>query len=286
MHAAARSCRGTGARALNSRCSGSLIATTLIAAAIGGLEALRPTIVQDRGQDFAAFSGEIPRTPQQVREIVLAASVALSAIGGLWVVTRPGAAWFRLGAMLLALPIVALYLAYMAAEADQRMLAAVNLGLGLALVAGLTGLTVLPLRLLDYRLKRPAAARASGVAATSLPGRLVSRGAAVAVIVALAAMLPLSKPLSRGVFARLSPPATAFAAWIKPRDRLALQKTYRLRLRSISVQRLRTIQFSGRYKLEPRPLEIPAFPGGRWLGIQGPIEGSTGGPLEDARTRS
>ncbi|HZN32468.1 MAG TPA: hypothetical protein VFB80_01570 [Pirellulaceae bacterium] len=261
---------------------GLLIATTLIAAAIGGLEALRPAMTQDRSPDFLFVLGELPRRPQQVREIVLAAAVALSAIGGLWVVARPGAAWFRLGGIALALPVAAVYLAYMTGEADQRTSVAVNLGLGLALVAGLTGLSVLPLRMLDFRLKRPAAAGARSVAAAPKLGQLASRGAAIAVVVALVGLLPFSKPLTRSLMGGLSPPATAFAAWIQPRDRLALQKSYRLRV--VQSLRLRSIRLGFELKqpaspLPPRPLEIPSF-----REIDGWEYRTYSGPLMDGRS--
>jgi hypothetical protein len=226
---------------------GLLIATTLIAAAVGGLEALRPTIGGDRA---AVLLGEISRPARQVRELVLGVSVALAAIGGLWVVARPGAIWFRLAAVLATIPVLAGYLTHLAGVTDERTTAAINLALSLAWVAGLTGFTILPLRLLDYRLMRRAKAPAAVRVEAPSKVRQVARWAAVAVAVTFLVIVPVSYWSGTSRTARKSTPTAIFAAWIQPpRPRIVIWD--RLMQLQISIH-----SYSGGTQLVPKP--IPA----------------------------
>ena len=200
--------------------------TTLIAAAIGGLEALRPTIGTQRGSqvgDLSVWLAEIHPdqsaswwTPQQARRIVLAAALSLSAVGGLWIVVRPGADWFRLAAVAAAIPILAGYLTNLSGETGERTMVAVNLGLGLAMVAALTSLSVLPLRLLDYRLQRKALQVNSIKPQHADRSRLMSRAAVLSTVVLLLGLPVAIQPLVRRYQSYLNPPQAAFARWISP----------------------------------------------------------------------
>jgi hypothetical protein len=147
---------------------GLILATTLIAATIGGLEALRPTL-QRPGDDgarlVALIEGREPppviiwASPRFIRQSVMAAGVALAALGGLWIVLRPGAIWFRLGAVIVGIPALAAYLANLSDVADDEFrTTAANIATAWSAVALTAAFTALPLRLLDYRFQRKAKA--------------------------------------------------------------------------------------------------------------------------------
>jgi hypothetical protein len=223
---------------------GLLIATTLIAAAIGGLEALRPILSQDRGgrdgglevlfRDLSARERTAAPNSIFVRKFVMALAVALSGIGGLWVVMRPGAAWFRLGALAIAIPVLAVYLTRLAGITDETVTTALSLGLGFALVAAFTGLTLWPLRVLEFRLQRRPKAAASGAPLANR--RLADSAIPLAVAgLLLVAGWPLMPRLERMASARLQPPSQGFAEWIEPRLR---HRVYLSRLRTIKSLRL------------------------------------------------
>ena len=229
---------------------GLLVVTTLVAAAIGGLEALRPLLGQDRGEDFAALTlwmdsiddGPASVWPIAVRRFVMAIAASLAAVGGLWVVARPGAMWFRLGAVAATVPILAAYLANVSGEASERTTIAVNLGFGLGLVTILTGVSVLPLRMFDFRLQRKSAAAKSAQALQAERSRLVTRASVLCGITAVLVMLLASGPLVRRYESNLRPPATAFAHWISPPPPVVWEyrdlTTYWFRLRRIQVQQV------------------------------------------------
>jgi hypothetical protein len=124
----------------------------------------------------------------------------------------------------------------------------VNLSIALAAIALLTGLTVLPLRLLDFRLQRTvgdslresqsthlaprpsatadpsvlaeptreAAAPAEGGASSAAKRRLVGRVTALLGLALLLVGIPLANRLTKQNDV-LQPPSTAFAEWSNPR---------------------------------------------------------------------
>jgi hypothetical protein len=151
-----------------------MLATLLVAMTLGGLELLRPTIVAAEStnyySDLAAYFAqleanatygrlEITRglvpTAATVRQLVLSLAVAGSAAGGLAVVLRPGAIWLRLAIAGVTLPTLAVYLTHLAGAGDEAFATrATEMAVALASVAVLTGVGVLPLRLMGYRLLR------------------------------------------------------------------------------------------------------------------------------------
>jgi hypothetical protein len=135
-----------------------LVTTTLIGAAIACLEMLRPTflvISPEMGNDgFARWLRENQATT--VRQCVLSAAVAACSVAALAVVLRPGIAWLRLAILALAIPTICVYLTHLVGETtDSFALRAVELTAALAGPAVLVAITVLPLRLMGYRLMRP-----------------------------------------------------------------------------------------------------------------------------------
>jgi hypothetical protein len=211
-----------------------LATTTAIAAAIGALEALRPVISATDGgpllnlTDSLSMSRIVSRA-QHVREFVLSAAVSAAAVGGLWAMLRPGGTWLRLGGLVALIPVAAAYLAHLSESANDAMIVtAQNLAMGLAAVAGLVAISVLPLRLLGFRLQRPNRSSQPTPAQPIKTAPWIERTAA-AIIVCLALLLiPGSQihdsrsnwrlswnSLSWGTpHAAIAPPLNAFGQWI------------------------------------------------------------------------
>ncbi len=207
-----------------------LVATTLIAAAIGVLQWLHPTLSTADNSEFllpspvrtSAREG-LWITPQTVRQLVMAAAVAAAGVGGVWVVLRPGGMWLRGAALAVSLAMLGVYLPQLSGVPSQRLTeVAVNLTLALASISALTALTVLPLRLLNFRLQRPmAAATSANAAAPALDRpRLIRRMAALAgLILLLLGGIPLARYLHRSHGQSLESPTQSFAHWVDLRQR-------------------------------------------------------------------
>jgi hypothetical protein len=154
-----------------------LATTTLIALAIGGLELLRPTIlIVDRNASYEDFArlivasieaentsgrleiirGLVPG-PASVRQGVLSLAIAAAAAGGMAIVLRPRLIWMRLAIAAVALPMLGVYLTHLAsAPRDEFAARATELTAAFTAVSALSALSVWPLRLLGYRVLRPA----------------------------------------------------------------------------------------------------------------------------------
>ena len=221
-----------------------LAMTTLIAAAVGLLEWLRPmlsleSMVEDRGE--ITWLWETQRVEeggwmsrQNLRQPVMSAAVAISAVGAVWVVLRPGAVWLRLAAMAIGLAVFGTYQAHLLGVASEQFTEqAINLSLGLASVAALTAITVLPLRMMDFRLQRLAkAANTEPIVTASndspMPGanrtRLLGRVAALlGLLVLIAGGIPVLRHFYRpGAQTALQSPSQAFAHWMSPRQNLVI----------------------------------------------------------------
>lgn len=151
-----------------------LVITTLVALAIGGLQLLRPAIASHEPEltDFRVWLIEFERlamfgrvevvrglvpTPASLRQFVLVAAVAASALGALAAVLRPGAVWLRMAILAIAIPSGAAYLAHLTGGGGVWTGAsAADLTVAFAAVATLTAVSVLPLRLFGFRLHRNA----------------------------------------------------------------------------------------------------------------------------------
>jgi hypothetical protein len=222
---------------------GLLIATTAIAGGIGVLEALRPTLGSlSRDQlvdmsNFALLTPPSPRVAQQTRQLVMSASVALAALGGFWAILRPGASWLRLAALVGLILAIGIYLTHLSGAGDAAFAASAgSLACGLAMVAGLSGLSVLPIRLMGFRLQRSTPFTLQTSASQPIRMRWIERTAAVFLLAAAVAAIPLTRELLRrnsfrdvgringGVLAwgvttpsgQLQTPMQAFAEWIEP----------------------------------------------------------------------
>ena len=201
-----------------------LIATTLIAAAVGVLEGLRPILSGNIDQLSSAAryvfdSVEDVLRATTIRTLVLAGAVASSAVGGIWAVLRPGAIWLRLVALIVAVGVLGVYLPHLSGVGSESFSeTAVNLSVALSAIAGLAAMTVWPLRLMDYRLQRAAkpADVPSAAAVTPDRSRLRNRVAAVLGLLMAVAAIPIAQWLVRRHAESVQTPTQAFARWAEP----------------------------------------------------------------------
>jgi hypothetical protein len=149
-----------------------LVVTTIVAIAIGCLEMLRPTVLtvspdSEYADVVAWLEGQlaITRLAAHTRQWILSAALAGLAIASVVGVLRPGPVALRLAVLVLAVPAIGVYLTHFSGEsANQFLSRAVEMTAALAAPALLVAITVLPLRLMGYRLCKAAAsdrARAS-----------------------------------------------------------------------------------------------------------------------------
>ena len=148
-----------------------LLATTLVAVAVGSLEWLRPTL--SRLDVDSVFWSKRPtqfwRAASETRQLIMTAAIALTSVGAIVAVMGRGRIWLRIAALAITIPASALYLAHVSGAGNhligltgQTRLSstAVALTAGLAAIATMCGLSVLPLGLAGYRLQRPQGAPA------------------------------------------------------------------------------------------------------------------------------
>ena len=157
-----------------------MVLITVVGLVVGLLEALRPTLDAFPDANFGAVAPSERRVAYQVREIVLAMAVALTSVGGLWVVLRPRMMWLRLVAAVAVIPATGVYLSHLSGEVGDGFVAmAMNLSIALLAVAGLCGVTVLPLRMMGFRLSRKeTGSRIESVATSQLPVARILAGEA------------------------------------------------------------------------------------------------------------
>jgi hypothetical protein len=139
-----------------------LIVTTLVAAAVGLLEGLRPILSDNTDQlggmgRFILDTVEDVLRPTTIRTLVVMGSLAGAALEGIWMVLRPGAIWLRLASLVVFVPTAAWYLTHLAGTGNETFASSVlDLAVALAAVTASTATTVLPLRLMGFRLMRSA----------------------------------------------------------------------------------------------------------------------------------
>jgi hypothetical protein len=129
---------------------GLVLATTAIAAVIGLLEALRPTLNEIIPLDRGAA-----RVAMEVRQLVLGTVVAMVAVGSLWVMLQSGAMWLH--ALIVAVSVLSasLYLTHLTGGATSDLTASAwRLGMAISAIGLICGVSALPLRLMGYRLQR------------------------------------------------------------------------------------------------------------------------------------
>jgi hypothetical protein len=146
-----------------------LVTTTLIAVVIGCLEVLRPTVlvVSPEIESDGLARWQLENQATTVRQCVLSAAVAACSVAALAVVLRPGIAWLRLGILAVAIPTIGAYLTHLSGEsAESFAVRAMEMTTALAAPAILVAITVVPLRLMGYRLMRPLCCPATQCGAT------------------------------------------------------------------------------------------------------------------------
>jgi hypothetical protein len=136
-----------------------LVMTTLVAVAIGCLEMLRPAeLATPADMDFDEFAALVlgqSRLQATIRQYVLAVTVAGCALASLATVLRPGPTVLRLAILGIALPALGFYLTHVAGSSNEFSQRAIELTAALAAPAALVAISVLPLRLMGYRLGSP-----------------------------------------------------------------------------------------------------------------------------------
>ena len=138
---------------------GLIVLTTLVAAVLGALEWLRPTLRLE--SDLWMYEvGEVSFTshhwltsPSAARRAVMAAALAGAALAGGWSVLRPGLVWPRL---MVAIAVAAVLGAYLVHVAGSDRGPVLGLSISLALHALLGAVSAWPLRLASARLTRRA----------------------------------------------------------------------------------------------------------------------------------
>jgi hypothetical protein len=127
-----------------------------------------------------------------------------------------------------SLAVLGVYLPHLSGVAsDDFRAASINLALGLGAVAALAGLTVLPLRLLDFRLQRRAKSVAPAAAAQAKAedrsGRVGRAAALLGLLILVVGGIPLANRLHRSYAPAIQSPSQALARWIQPpRDELII----------------------------------------------------------------
>jgi hypothetical protein len=169
------------------------------------LEALRPTLGANSVFEFLSSDNPAPSTPipQQTRQLVMVASVAIAALGGIWVMLRPGGMWLRLAALAALIGAGAFYLAHLGAGAEGYLVpTTLSLAVAFAAVAGLCAVSVLPVRLMGYRLQRPIK-RLVGASIEKDVQPHAERAVAAVLVVAIVVLngSPVVKALQRGTSA-------------------------------------------------------------------------------------
>lgn len=143
-----------------------LLTTAAVGVTFGGLEWLRPTLsthdsfyATSLWADVVEGSLAVPSwpSPRDTRQLVMAAAAAATALAAVWAVARPGGVAFRLALVAVGVPAVGAYLSQAGGAADDQFrIVAINLSTGLAALAVLVAVTMLPLRLTRFRLARSA----------------------------------------------------------------------------------------------------------------------------------
>jgi hypothetical protein len=188
-----------------------IVATTLIALAIGGLEALRPMVSlagpwERYDMDDLLSFGRSTRVGEQVRELMAAGFLSLAALSGVWTALRPGAPWVRLAANVVLMGAAGLYLAHLSAaaginrglaDATLLMPTAASLAVAFLVTAGMAALWVLPLRFMDYRLLRTAPAPCQTPVTVDERIQLAKQGAVVLLVLVVIGFLCAGRKLTQ-----------------------------------------------------------------------------------------
>jgi hypothetical protein len=132
-----------------------LLITTLVAATIGGLEAARPWLKPTIPEDWIGYPPLLTMTPGNPyfpRLWLAQAMIAAMGLGTAWAMLRPGTVWLRLIVLAFAAPLAGWY-------EDQLTVAnadfAASIGTWNSVFVLLTALSLVPVRLMNFRLFCP-----------------------------------------------------------------------------------------------------------------------------------
>jgi hypothetical protein len=222
-----------------------IVAMTAIAMTIGLLEALRPTLSSVNTAWYIDSGGPLTFAPpsarigEEVRLLVAAWALAFACVGGLWVVLRPGGMWLRLAALPVLIAAGGSYLAHLSGWGDGYFVpTALSLAIAFAAVAGMCGLSVLPLRLMNYRLQHWPRPRGASIAKSTDLQPLAERAVAAGVLVTISLLgswpvatalrgdsrryvnflnrdFGIIVPFSTSIRDQIAPPLSACGQWIE-----------------------------------------------------------------------
>jgi hypothetical protein len=135
-----------------------LVLTTVIGAVIGLLEWLRPALSDTLELPSDASYAVVVETlgsRQDLRLVVGAIAVTMAGLAGIWAALRPGTPWLRVVIVCVGAAAVGAYETHLDGGADNDFFAmAASVAAALGSLALLIGVSVMPLRLLGYRLAR------------------------------------------------------------------------------------------------------------------------------------
>jgi hypothetical protein len=142
-----------------------LFATTAVAVMVGVLEVVRPRLAQAEWSDDLSLvisgtsidlsSDSLWLASDVWRQLTLGLAIAGVIGGAIFVVFRPGPIWLRLTVLVVAVPMLAVYLTHLIGIRDVEFQnRSIELGVALAACASLAAVAVLPLRLMGFRLLR------------------------------------------------------------------------------------------------------------------------------------
>jgi hypothetical protein len=137
---------------------GLIVLITAIAGFLGLLQGVRHLLgdwdveISDLGRPLRG--GTQIQLALQARAIVMGSTAALSGIGGIWIVLGPGVIWPRLAAALVLISALCVYLTYLTGFRTALTAEAATLGVAHFAIMVISALTILPLRLIGYRLQR------------------------------------------------------------------------------------------------------------------------------------
>ena len=134
--------------------------TTLVAVVIAVLERLRPMFAAglNGSQDYTYVILHSDLFPDltlahTVRQLVLAVSIAGISCATIWAILRPGSPWIRLLATAVTAAALGVYLSHLSSSAEAARFAVAN---QVAVLMAIVGGSVVPLRLMQFRLMRAA----------------------------------------------------------------------------------------------------------------------------------
>jgi hypothetical protein len=185
------------------------IATTLIAIAIGAAETLRPHLSIDYGNFWTG-------TSNWSRLGLVVAEVGSISVVALWAMLRPGAVWLRLVALAIVAPVTGWYVSSLMSSPWTESITWVAWNTMIVLVIGGS---LVPIRLLNYRLCRRAAVVVIQTKTDAVPTVNSMRKSVAAIVVfliGLASCFGLAPLVRQSPLPQTRRPTNTMAEWVYP----------------------------------------------------------------------